>query len=72
MKKILKLRDLDCAHCADKIERGVGKIKDVNEVCVNFMAQKMVIDIDDDKFDETMKEVIKVAKDIEPDCEILL
>lgn len=32
----------------------------------------MVIDIDDDKFDETMKEVIKTAKDIEPDCEILL
>lgn len=72
MKKILKMADLDCAHCADKMEKAIAKIKYVNSVSVNFMAQKMVIDIDDDKYDETMKSVVNICRSIEPDCKILL
>ncbi len=36
------------------------------------MAQKMVIEADDERFDAIMKEVVKVCKKVEPDCEIYL
>ena len=39
---------------------------------VNFMAQKMVIDIDEDKFDATMKKVQKAIAKVEPDCTIVM
>lgn len=72
MKKKFKLEDLDCANCAAKMEEAIKKIEGVNEATVSFLAQKMTIDAQDDKFDEIMKEVVKVCAKVEPDCRILM
>lgn len=72
MKKTYQLEDLDCANCAAKMEAAIQKIKGVNEASVSFMQQKLVIDADDEAFDRIMKEVVKVCKKVEPDCEILM
>lgn len=68
MKKVIKLEDLDCAVCAAKMEDAIKKINGVNSASVSFMAQKMVIDVVDDKYDEIIKEIVKVCKKVEPDC----
>lgn len=70
MKKKFELEDLDCANCAAKMEAAINKIDGVNSATVSFLAQKLTIDAIDDKFDEIMKEVVKVCKKVEPDCEI--
>ena len=72
MKKKFKLEDLDCANCAAKMEEAIKKIAGVNDANVGFMAQKMTIDAEDEKFDEIMKEVVAVCAKVEPDCRILL
>ena len=51
MKKTIKLLDLDCGHCAAKIETAVKKIDGVTNVSVNFMNQKMILEATDDNFD---------------------
>ena len=71
MKKRYKF-EVDCANCAAKVEAAVKKIDGVNDATVNFMAQKMVLDADDARFDEILKEVVAVAKKVEPDCELYL
>ena len=71
MKKRYKF-EVDCANCAAKVEAAVKKIDGVNDASVNFMAQKMTIDAEDARFDEILKEVVAVAKKVEPDCEIEL
>lgn len=71
MKKTFKLIDLDCANCAAKMENGIKKIKGVTNAKVSFMTQKMSIEANDAEFDEIMKQVQKVCKKIEPDCEIV-
>ena len=72
MKKRYKLTDLDCANCAAKMETAIKKIDGVKDATVSFMAQKMTIDADDDRFDDIMKEVVAVCKKVEPDCIINL
>ena len=72
MKKTFKLVDLDCAHCAAKMETAIKKIDGVKDASVSFMSQKMTIEADDDKFDAIVKEAVKVCKKVEPDCEIVL
>ena len=72
MKKKFKLQDLDCANCAAKIEDLIKKIDGVNDASVSFMTQKMMVDADDARFDDIMKEVVKVCAKVEPDCKILL
>ena len=71
MKKRYKF-EVDCANCAANVEEAVKKIDGVNDASVNFMAQKMTIDADDARFDEILKEVVAVAKKVEPDCELYL
>ena len=71
MKKVFQLEDLDCANCALKMEEAIRKIKGVTEISVSFLTQKMTIEAADDRFDEIMKQVIKVCRKVEPDCRIL-
>ncbi len=72
MKKIFKMNDLDCAHCADRMEQAISKIDGVSSVSVNFMAQKMVIDADDARFDEIIKQAQKEVKKVDSNCSIIL
>ena len=67
MQKKFKI-EVDCANCAAKIEDAVKKLPGVNSASVSFMAQKMVLDVDD----AVLKDVVKTAKRVEPDFEIEL
>ena len=70
MKKVYKI-EVDCAVCANKIQDAISKIAGVNSVTVNFLTQKMILDIDDSHFDEIYKKVVKTAKKVEPDFEVI-
>ena len=71
MKKTYKI-EVDCANCAAKIETAIKELPGVKNASVSFMAQKMTIEGDDARFDEIVKEAVRVCKKVEPDCEILL
>ena len=71
MKKTFKLIDLDCANCAAKMENNIRKIDGMADATVSFMAQKMTVEADDDRFESIMDEVVKVCRKVEPDCEIV-
>ena len=72
MKKTYKLIDLDCANCAAKMEEAIKRIEGVTAASVSFMTQKMTIEGDDARFDQIVKEAVRVCKKVEPDCEIVL
>lgn len=69
MKKTYKMQNLDCANCAAKMERSIAKIKGVNEVSINFMMQKMLIDIDDESI---IEEIVRAIKKVEPNCSVVI
>lgn len=70
MRKTFKLTDLDCANCAAKIEDAISKLKGVSSVTVSFMTQKLMLDAEDDRFDEILQEAQKICRRIEPACVI--
>ena len=70
MKKRYRLRDLDCANCAAKMEDAINHIEGVKGATVSFMTQKLTIEADDAVFDKVMKDVVAACKRIEPDCTI--
>ncbi|MBE6537886.1 MAG: heavy-metal-associated domain-containing protein [Ruminococcaceae bacterium] len=72
MKKTFKLEDLECAHCAAKMETEINKIEGVVSSRVVFITQKLIIEADDARFDEIMKECVKICRRIEPDCRIIM
>lgn len=72
MKKSIKLEDLDCANCAAKLENAVKDIEGVERVTVSFMAQKMILEAPDDRFDDVLKQVVKTAKKVVPDATVIV
>lgn len=72
MRKTYKMVDLDCANCARKMEDAIRKIDGVTDVSVNFLTQKMVLEAEDDRFEDVLKAAVKACKKVEPDTRILL
>ena len=71
MKRVFKIEDVDCANCAAKMERMAAKLDGVNEVSVNFMAQRITIDAVDERFDEVVDEIEKVMKKVDKEAHII-
>ncbi|MCK9424181.1 MAG: cadmium-translocating P-type ATPase [Bacteroidales bacterium] len=63
MKKY-KLKNLDCASCASKIEDGLTKLDEVKFVNVNFVNSTMTIDTDN------LEKVKTKIREIEPEVEL--
>ncbi|MBQ1448131.1 MAG: cation transporter [Erysipelotrichaceae bacterium] len=72
MKKKFDLIDLDCAACGAKMEAAIKKIEGVNDASVSYINQKLVLDADDERFEEILKEVVRVCKKVESDCTIVI
>ena len=73
MKKVYMLEDLDCAHCAAKMEDAIKELDGVVNATVSFLSQKLTIEVSDTAdLDAIMKKVVKVCRKVEPDCTILL
>ena len=72
MKKTFTLDELDCAHCAAKMEDAIGKLDGVVSASISFMTQKLTIEAADEDFDKILKAAQKAIKKIEPDCRIVL
>lgn len=60
MKKTYKLKGLDCANCAAKMEEKVNKIKGVESASISFMTGRMVIEYNEENIEEIMKQVKKL------------
>lgn len=68
MKRVINLEDLDCANCAAKMECAVKKVEGVTNANVNFMMQRMTVEIDSENPQAVLAEIKKVCKKVEPDC----
>lgn len=71
MKKIYRMKDLDCANCAAKMERAIQKIDGVIFAEVSFMAQRLTLEMDDNKVPAILEQVKKCVTKVEPDCKVL-
>ena len=70
MKRRYTLENLECANCAAKMEDEIKKLYGVNSVTVNFITTKMVLDVEDDKFDSVLDQAKDIIKSIEPYVEV--
>lgn len=70
MKSTFKIKGLDCANCATQLEHVIRKIQGIQNVSINFMMEKMVIEYKEEKKQEIMEKLRKTIKKEEPDVKI--
>ncbi|MBO2527198.1 MAG: heavy metal transporter [Clostridiales bacterium] len=72
MKKTYRLKDLDCANCAAKMENAINKLPEVESATVSFLTQKMTVNYADGTDEAaTLAAIRKLIRKVEPDCEVL-
>ena len=71
MRKVFRMENLDCANCAAKMEKAIGKLEGVESASVNYMTQKLTIYADNEMMDSILEQARKAVVKIEPDCLIL-
>lgn len=72
MKKKFKMNELQCAHCAAKMEDAINKIPGVKSANINFMMQKLTVEADEENFDKIMEEAQKCCDKIEKGVRIVV
>ena len=69
-KKRYTIENLDCANCAAKMEKAISKIDGVKHVTVSFFAQKLVLEAEDEKWDDVVRAMCRAVSDVDPDCTV--
>ena len=68
MKFVYKLEDLECAHCAAKMEKAISKLDGVESASISFLAQKLTIECAEENIAAIIQKAKVEIKKIEPDC----
>lgn len=65
MVKKFKITGLDCANCARELEEELSKIKGINSCRIAFLTSKIIIDANDDVFNDVLVKAKQIAKHFE-------
>ncbi len=68
MKYSFKIKGIDCANCAAKLENEIKKIEGIDLATINFFSERLTIECNEDIKEEVMAKVNKIIKKEEPDC----
>lgn len=70
MKKRLKVVNVDCADCAQRMENKIKNIAGVSDAKLNFLTQKLVIEAEDTDFENIIREADKCISSVDTDAHI--
>ena len=72
VERVLILEGLNCANCANKIEKMTNDIVGVDNAAMDFVSKKLKVQIyKDDDSDKIMNEVKTIVNKVEPDVNVL-
>lgn len=71
-RKVLFIKDLDCAHCADKVEKEAKNTFNYEKLTVDFATSRFIIETKDkDLYENIHEELSKIVKKIDSNAEVL-
>ncbi len=68
MRKIFKIKGIDCANCAAQLEELIKRIEGVENASISFLSERMVLEYEEQNKDEIIKKIKKLIKKEEPDA----
>ena len=72
MKRHYKIRNIDCANCAMKMEQAISRIPGVNAARISFITGKLTIDSDAEDMTEILEQAGEACRKIDRAVSIVL
>lgn len=66
MRKRYYIQNLDCAHCAMKMEEAARRVEGVTDASIHFATAKLTLEAEDAVFDQAYQKVERICREIEP------
>ena len=71
MKKIFKVENVDCAHCAMKMQNNIEKIEGVKSATLNFLTKRLTVEFDDAIANTIKADALAAGRKVDRDVEIV-
>ncbi len=71
MKKVFKMKNLDCANCAAKMENKIKKLDGVRDASISFMNQRLTIEAEESEFESIIDRAAEICRKVDKECEIV-
>ncbi|MGN1235621.1 MAG: heavy metal translocating P-type ATPase [Christensenellaceae bacterium] len=70
MEKKIRIKNLDCAHCASELEEALGELEGVKSAQVSFVAQSVTIDAEGEAYEKALDlishfEEVEIVREVE-------
>ena len=65
-----KIKNLDCANCANELEGALQKVDNIENVSISFMTQKLTFECTEENKEQALEKIRKVIKKVEPDVKL--
>lgn len=62
-----KIKNLDCANCANELELSLKKIDIIDNVSISFMTQKLIFECYEEYKGQALEKIRKIINREEPD-----
>lgn len=70
MTRVYRIKGLDCASCAGKMERRIAALPGVDWARVNFLTQKLTLDARDDLHESLWEQADSIIRTIQGDARL--
>ena len=65
-----KIKNLDCANCANELEQSLRKINIIENVSINFMTQKLTFECTLENKNQALEKIRNIIKKENPDIKL--
>ncbi len=65
-----KIKNLDCANCANSLELALQKIEGLENITISFMTEKLNIECEENEKEKYLEKIKAIIQKEEPDVEI--
>ena len=72
VRKKYEVHNLDCAHCASKIEHAVAQLQGVGSSNLDFVTRSFVVTVDEEHAPSLQKNIEKIIAKMEPDAKLVV
>ena len=72
MRRHYKIRNIDCANCAMKMEQAISRIPGVNSARISFITGRLTIDSDAEDMTEILEQAGEACRKIDRESSIVL
>lgn len=70
MEYKFKISGLDCSKCSNELEEKINKLKEINNLSINFITQVMKFETDQN-IEEVLPKIEKIIQKNEPNVQIV-